>query len=245
VPDAPRLYGELSRWFHLITAPEEYEEEARVYRKLFTEAGVRRGATILELGSGGGNNASHLKAHFRMTLADLSPQMLDISRELNPDLEHVQGDMRTLRLGREFDAVFVHDAIDYMHTEKDLRAAIETAFVHCRPGGVAMFVPDDVIETFVPRTAHGGNDAGSRAARYIEWTWDPDPNDDTYVVDFAYLLRDEDGTVRVEQDRHVIGLFYRDVWVDLLEDAGFEPEIHVADLGDEPSEIFLARRPRG
>jgi len=35
-----------------------------------------------------------------MTLTDLSPQMLTMSRELNPECAHVQGDIRTLRLGR-------------------------------------------------------------------------------------------------------------------------------------------------
>ena len=80
-----------------------------------------RPKTVLELGSGGGNNASHMKAHFELTLTDLSPDMLDLSRTINPELEHIQGDMRTLRLGREFDAVFVHDAVVYMTTEEDLK----------------------------------------------------------------------------------------------------------------------------
>ncbi|HEV3473933.1 MAG TPA: class I SAM-dependent methyltransferase [Actinomycetota bacterium] len=243
MPEGPRLYAELAEWFPLITPAEEYAQEAAVYRKLFAGVGLRRGATMLELGSGGGNNASHLKKHFQMTLCDLSPDMLAVSKQLNPELEHVQGDMRTVRLGREFEAVFVHDAIDYMLTEPDLAAAIETAFVHCRPGGMALFVPDDVRETFKPRTAHGGVDAGSRGARYIEWTWDPDPNDDTYVVDFAYLLRDEDGNLRVEQDRHEIGLFSRDFWRSLLRQAGFTVKIHKADLGDELSEIFVCLKP--
>ncbi|MEA2702730.1 MAG: hypothetical protein QOD63_675, partial [Actinomycetota bacterium] len=68
---------------------------------------------MLELGSGGGHNAVHLVADFAMTLVDLSDQMLDVSRRLNPGCEHVVGDMRTVRLGRSFDAVFVHDAVDY------------------------------------------------------------------------------------------------------------------------------------
>src|SRR5947199_313515 len=75
---------------------------------------------VLELGSGGGHNAVHLKARFTMTLVDLSAGMLDMSRRLNPECEHHQGDMRTVRLGRTFDAVFVHDAVDYMLTEDDL-----------------------------------------------------------------------------------------------------------------------------
>src|SRR3972149_1508073 len=60
--------------------------------------------TVLELGSGGGNNASHMKAHFKLTLVDRSPAMLAVSRALNPECEHLEGDMRTLRLGRGFDA---------------------------------------------------------------------------------------------------------------------------------------------
>ena len=173
---------------------------------------------MLELGSGGGNNASHMKAHFpQMTLTDLSEGMLELSRTINPELEHVQGDMRTLRLGREFDAVFVHDAVVYMTTEADLRAAIETAAVHCRAGGVALFAPDHLRENFAPSTDHGGHDGeDGRGLRYLEWTWDPDPSDDTYTVDFAYLLREPDGTARVEQDRHLEGLFSRETWLRLL-----------------------------
>jgi len=202
------LYSELAEWFHLLTAPAEYAEEAVFYTKQLVEACDRLPKTVLELGSGGGNNASHMKAHLEMTLVDLSPQMLELSRSINPECEHLEGDMRTVRLGREFDAVFVHDAVVYMTTEEDLKAAIDTAFVHCRQGGAALFAPDHVREKFKPSTDHGGHDADDgRGLRYLEWTWDPDPNDDTSTVDFAYLLRDADRSLRVEQDRHVEGLF--------------------------------------
>ena len=90
--------------------------------------------TLMELGSGGGNNASHLKAYFQMTLVDCSPEMLAVSKRLNPGCEHIVGDMRTVRLGRVFDAVFIHDAVMYMRTEKDLRQAMETSYIHCQEG---------------------------------------------------------------------------------------------------------------
>ena len=61
--------------------------------------------------------------------------MLALSGGLNPECEHIQGDMRTLRLERLFDTVFVHDAVTYMLTGQDLRAAIVTAFAHTRPEG--------------------------------------------------------------------------------------------------------------
>jgi SAM-dependent methyltransferase len=242
------MYRDLAPWWPLLSAPSEYAEEAEIYRRLLVEAADRPPVTVLELGSGGGNNASHLKGHFELTLVDLSAGMLEVSREANPECEHVQGDMRTVRLGREFDAVFVHDAVNYMTSTGDLRQAIETAAVHCRPGGVALFAPDHLREHFRTGTDHGGNDGNGRAARFLEWTWDPDPLDTTFTVDYAYLLRDADGSVRVEHDRHVEGLFPRATWLELLADAGLEARavpVEHSELEPGSYELFVATRPNG
>lgn len=171
--DTPRLYDDLASWWPLLSAPADYAEEAATYQRILLQACARPVHTLLELGSGGGNNASHLKARFRMVLVDRSPGMLQMSRALNPECEHVEGDMRTVRLGRRFDCVFVHDAVVYMTTEADLRRAIETAYAHCEPGGAALFAPDHVRENFQASTDHGGHDGVNRALRYLEWTWDP------------------------------------------------------------------------
>jgi SAM-dependent methyltransferase len=229
-----------------MSPPADYEEEAAFYGKTLGAACQRPPRTVLELGSGGGNNATHLKAQFTMVLLEPSAGMLTVSRALNPECEHVEGDMRTARLGREFDAVFVHDAVCYMTTESDLRMAIETAFVHCRPGGAALFAPDYVRENFQPSTDHGGHDGPTHGLRYLEWTWDPDPQDNTYCVDYAYLLRTPDGKMSVEHDRHVEGLFARGDWLRLLSEAGFEaravPFEH-SELEPGSHEVFVAVKP--
>jgi SAM-dependent methyltransferase len=239
------LYDDLASWWPLLSSPDEYAREAECYRQWLTRAARIPVRTVLELGSGGGNNASHLKAHFDLTLVDLSPAMLRVSRGQNPECEHVHGDMRDVRLGRLFDAVFIHDAISYMTTEADLARAIETAWVHCRPGGAALFCPDHVKETFQPGTDHGGHDRMLRSLRYLEWTYDPDPNDTSVVTEMAYVLRDESG-VRVEHDQHVLGLFPRSTWLRLLTAQGFEVTTETLKL-DEPSgrayEAFLGARP--
>ncbi len=218
------LYNQLSSWWPLLSPPQDYEEEAAFYTKELLKAGTSPANTVLELGSGGGNNASHMKKHFGMTLVDVSPGMLAVSEKLNPECEHLQGDMRTVRLGREFDRVFIHDAIVYMTTLSDVRNAIESAYIHCRRGGAALFAPDHVKETFRASTDHGGEDDGTRGLRYLEWSWDPDPTDTTYTVDYAYLLRDASGAVQVEHDQHLEGLFAREEWMQLLRDVGFEPK---------------------
>ncbi len=240
-----RLYGDLAPWFHLLTAPEDYAGEAARYQALMLEE-VPDARTLLELGSGGGNNASHLKQRFACTLADLSPQMLTLSRELNPDCEHVLGDMRTLRLGRTFDVVFVHDAVMYLTTEDDLRACMETAFSHTRPGGVALFAPDCTRETFAPGTEHGGHDGDDgRALRYLEWTHPPVGGEPSFVVDYLVLLSEPGAETRGVHDRHAHGLFPEHTWLHLLESAGLTPRLVRGDPTDEDAiqPVFVARRP--
>ncbi len=243
-----KLYEDLASWWPLLSAPADYAEAAAFYRQALLAACERPARTLLELGSGGGNNASFLKPRFQATLVDRSAGMLEVSRALNPECEHVEGDMRTVRLGRLFDCVFVHDAVVYMTTESDLRQAIETAWVHCQPGGAALFAPDFVRASFRASTSHGGHDGATRGLRYLEWTWDPDPADSTYLVDFAYLLRESDGTVRVEHDRHVVGLFARADWLRLLADVGFVPEalpFDHSEVEDVTLEVFVGRKPGG
>jgi len=236
----PKLYSELAGWWQLFSRASDYAEEAALFSRMLREATVPPPVMLLELGSGGGNNASHMKAHFTMTLCDLSPAMVESSRALNPECEHCVGDMRSVRLGRTFDAVFIHDAIMYMTTEDDLRAAIQTAAAHCRPGGAVLIAPDWVAETFAPVTRHGGHDGeDGRSMRYLEWIHDPDPADCTAEVDFACLLREADGSVRVEHDRHVFGVFPRATWLRFLRGASLDPTVVPDQFGRE---LFLARR---
>jgi SAM-dependent methyltransferase len=235
-----KLYDELAEWWPLFSAPADYAEEAAFFAQVLTDACKPAPRTVLELGSGGGNNALYLKSKFEMTLVDLSPQMLAVSRALNPECEHREGDMRSANLGRRFDAVFVHDAIAYMTTTADLDAAIRTAYRHCRAGGVALFVPDCVQETFVAESRHGGHDGDGRSLRYLMWTVDPDPADTTYRTDFAILLRDHRGDLRVVHDSHIEGVFPRAEWMRLLGGAGFEANTLTDKWGRE---IFVAKRP--
>jgi len=165
----PLIYNEYADWYHLFTSPDEYDEEEEIYSIAIIAASSTPPRTLLDLGCGGGCLASRYKRRFHATLIDISAEILAQSQSINPECEHLLGDMRTLRLGRTFDAVLVHDAVMYMTMELDLRLAIETAFVHTRPGGVALFAPDAVRETFTPRTDHGGSDGDGRAVRYLEW----------------------------------------------------------------------------
>jgi len=237
----PKMYRELASWWPLLSPPEDYAEEAAFFAQLISVAGLPPSPSFLELGCGGGSNAWHLKKMLgSVTLTDLSPEMLAISKALNPDCEHLLGDMRTLRLGREFDVVFVHDAVEYMTTLPDLKHAITTAFIHCKPGGFALFVPDQTRDIFQPSTDHGGSDGEDRGLRFMEWSYDPDENDTTYTVEYVYLLREGNQPAQVEHEQHICGLFSRAEWTSVLEEAGFQVEM-VRDQDER--DIFVSRKP--
>ena len=231
-----RMYTDLAAWWPLLSPPSHYVEEAAFFRALLRRHRPRP-RTLLELGCGGGSLAANLKREFALTLTDLSPQMLAVCRAENPECEVLPGDMRSLRLGRVFDAVLVHDAIMYATSEGDLRATIETAATHCRAGGLVVLAPDCTKESFGVATAeedagashdgagtdHGGLDApDGRALRYLEWSWDPDPSDTQFEVAYAFVLREADGRTRVELDRHSEGVFPEATWLRLMRECGLD-----------------------
>jgi SAM-dependent methyltransferase len=239
------MYTELAPWFHLLSSPEDYEEEA-AFVVAVVEGTIRGEArALLELGSGGGNNASYLKRRFACTLTDRSPEMLELSRSLNPECEHVLGDMRSLRLDRSFDVVFAHDALSYLTTEDDIRATLRTATAHLRRGGVAVLMPDATTEMFAPRSEHGGHDgADGRSLRYLEWVHAPKPGAATYEVDYAIVTRHPGQAARVVHDRHVLGLFPEHTWIDALREADLEPvDLPVANPFAAEQAAFAARLP--
>ena len=237
----PKLYRELAEWYPVFSSPDDCRDEAARFARALVKASDRTPRDALELGSGAGNIASHFKQRFAMTLVDLSPQMLAVSKALNPECTHVKADIRTVRMRRTFDAVFVQDAICHMTTEADLLAVMETAYEHLRPGGVALFVPDEVRETFKEGTDQGGNDAERGSVRFLQWISDPDPDDTTYLVDFAIMIRDRRGRTRLVHDRHTYGLFPRATWRSLLREAGFK--LTTVTRGEFGRDVFLVRRP--
>ncbi len=237
-----RLYSDLASWWPLFSPPIHYVEEAADMLPRLLAAPDALPRTLLELGSGGGSLAHHLKAHLKLTLTDRSSDMLAVSRAVNPECEHLQGDMRSLDLGRQFDVVLVHDAIMYATDAHSLRATFDTAYRHCRPGGAAVLAPDCVLETFEPETESGGEDApDGRGLRYLEWSWDPDVSDTTFETAYAFLLRDRDGSVHVDMDRHKFGIFPRAAWLSWLEQAGFTAG---STIDPWKRDIFVARKPR-
>ena len=219
-----RLYNDLAYLWPVISPPEGYAEEAEYWRRALWDRLGPGEHQILELGVGGGHNLSHLTSDFRATAVDISPHMLALSMKLNPGVQHQLGDMRTVRLGRIFDGVLIHDAISYMLNEGDLRATFATAKIHLRRGGVLLVAPDWVKEEFKGTTVlHWVRKKGDVEVTIQEYLHDPDCADTELESIFTYTIN-EQGNQRVEQDTHVMGIFPVSTWTELMEESGFKVE---------------------
>lgn len=240
------FYENLAAWWPLFAAPAEYAPRSAFYQRVLRDAMKRPARTMLDLGCGGGNVASFLKAHLEVTLTDLSPAMLDVSRRLNPTCRHIVGDMRDMRLGETFDFVFAQDSIAHLLTADDLAKAIHTAAAHCADGGVVLFAPDHTRENYRPMSESGGLDTedGERGLRYLVWSQPLTPDADTYQADYVYILREGD-EVEVVHEHNREGVFPRAFWLKTIAEAGLEAEIIPYEDADWPPgthEIILCRK---
>lgn len=235
-----RLYGDLCHLWPFVSDPQEYAEEAGHWQAILREKLGDGRHRLLELGVGGGHNLSHFAADHDVVAVDLSEKMIEHARALNPSVEFLIGDMRSVRLEEKFDAVLIHDAISHMLTESDLRATLDTVADHLKQGGVAILAPDHFKETFAtqPHIFSSSRAIESTRVTYLEYHYDLDPNDTATECIMMFLIHNPD-ELRIEFDRHILGLFPLDTWMALMYAARFTPEIRNYQLGPEGTDYTL------
>jgi len=221
-----RLYEDFAWMWRIISPPEDYIEETEELYRAMREYSQIEAKTLLNLGCGGGHNDYTLKRYFEVTGVDLSASMLSLAKRLNPEITYLSGDIRNVRLGKTFDAVVITDAITYMLTEDDLRAAFTTAFAYLKPGGLFFTFAEITRENFRQNsTEYSVHTQGDITITFIENVFDPDPRDTTYQTTFVYLIRREgQSEITVKTDHHSGGIFSLETWLNLLKEVGFEVE---------------------
>ncbi len=245
----PRLYSDLAWLWPMWGDPAvEYAHYCDHIVRLINQHSRRPVTSLLNIGCGGGKNAFSLKEHYQVTGLDLSPAMLELARTLNPSCEFIEGDMRSFSLGRTFDAILMDDGISYMAGRADLSAAFQAAFCHLNPGGVMVTTPDVTKETFrqnqtVVTPAINRAKPDTMDIVFIENMYDPDPMDEHYEVTMLFLIR-ENGRLRIEADRHTLGLFSLDIWRQVLSEVGFVA--HEGKYVDDKNEyaVFACTKPK-
>jgi 2-polyprenyl-3-methyl-5-hydroxy-6-metoxy-1,4-benzoquinol methylase len=115
-------------------------EETELFVNAVKEGSKIETKTLLHLGCGAGGHDFTFKKHFMVTGIDISEEMLEIAKEVNPEIDYICDDMRTVNLKESFDAVAVPDSIMHMITLEDIKKTVTTASQHLKPGGVLLIV---------------------------------------------------------------------------------------------------------
>ena len=225
------VFGAYADFYDALYADKDYESEVRFLVDVFSEYGVHAGASILDLGCGTGGHAIPLAYRgYSVVGVDRSQEMIDqavakAARE-SVSAEFTVGDVRSLRLGRTFDAVIsMFAVVSYQLSNEDLAAMFETAASHLEPGGLFVF---DVW--FGPAVLSERPEARSKTVQTAEGetitriaTPALDVVEQTVRVD--YELSRMRGPVLLETAResHTVRFLFVQEIRQLLASAGFEP----------------------
>jgi SAM-dependent methyltransferase len=213
-------YSKLAWTEPIVGPPEEYADDTEVFARIIREHSKIKPETLLHLGCGAGGNDYTFKRYFKVTGIDISNDMLEIAKKLNPEAVYHNQDMRTVKLEEYFDAVAIPDSIGYMVTVKDLKRAIFSAYKHLKPGGV-LLITALIKEGFMENNFFYTGSQKDIEITVFENNYIADPAETTYEATIIHLIRKK-GKLEIHSDCHTIGLFKLATWLDILKEFEFE-----------------------
>ena len=135
-----QVYGDA---YDSMYADKDYAAECKLIEDLFARYAHSKVRDVLDLGCGTGNHAVPLaRSGYTVVGVDRSAEMLRHARAkgAGTHASFIEGDIRTLDLGRQFDAVLTMFAVlGYQTANADVIAALQTARRHLKPGGLFVY----------------------------------------------------------------------------------------------------------
>jgi len=212
-------YSKLAWTEPILGPPEDYEEETELFSRIIKKYSKIEPKTLLHIGCGAGGNDYIFKRHFKVIGIDISKDMLKIAQKLNPEVVYYQYDMRKLKLDKCFDAIAIPDSIGYMVSEKDLREVIFSANKHLKKGGILLIVAHTKEEFLENNFLYTGSREDIEITVF-ENNYIPNTSETTYEATIIYLIS-KNGKLEIHSDRHTIGLFKLETWLDIFKEFKF------------------------
>ncbi len=238
-----QVFDAYAAYYDLLYRDKDYSGEAIFVRDLLLQRSVESG-DILELGCGTGKHAHHFaQMGYRIHGVDISPTMVAAARshlpaELSERISFGEGDVRTLQLGRKFDAVIsLFHVASYQTSNDDISAMFQTAAQHLSAGGIFIFdfwygpaVLTDKPTIRVKRMADEAINV-MRIAEPVMY-----PNENRVDVNYTVLISPKDSRkTETIHESHCMRYFFAPELRLLLATAGFELASLVEWVsGDEP-----------
>ncbi len=127
-----QTYAQIAEAYDTVTLPKINLGEMEQFTSL-----IKPGSVILDLGCGPGRDAAWFAAKgYKLTLFDLSTELLAIAKNRVPGATIIQGDMTELSFaGESFDGIWANASLLHL-TKQEMRKVLAKLFLILRENGV-------------------------------------------------------------------------------------------------------------
>jgi SAM-dependent methyltransferase len=220
-----------------------YDKSARIYDLLYVGSGIKdypaeaaelhriiqdtspAAQTLLDVACGTGAHLVEMQRWYAVEGVDLSPAMLAVARTRLPGIPLREADMRTLDLGKTFDAVTcLFSSIGYMTEPAEMRAAIARLATHVAQGGVLIvdgwIRPDRWLDNFRPDSPDVASDDEVTVVRLSSSRRDGSITE----LEMHHLVQTDDG-IEYFMEPHRLRLTETDDYVSAVTEAGLQARV--------------------
>lgn len=215
------LHNQLAKHYNRVYSFRDYLDEAVRLQNLIIKYSASRGNMLLDAACGTGLHLKHLKDDFVCTGVDISKSMLKIARKNVKGVTFKEGDMKTVRLGKQFDAIIcMLSSIGYVKTTSNLEKTIRNFSKHLKKGGLALIEPSHAKSFYVrgePRiTTYDGKDAKIARVNFTR------TRQATAVLSMHLLIAERGKDAKYFVDKHELGLFGVNSTIKIMKAAGLK-----------------------
>ena len=215
------LHNQLAKYYDRIYSFKDYLDEAVRLQNLVIKYLESGGNTLLDVGCGTGLHLKYLKDDFECTGVDVSKSMLKIARKNVKGVTFKEADMKTLRIGKQFDVIIcMLSSIGYVRTKLSLEKTIQNFAKHLKKGGLVMVEPSYAKAFYVrgePRiTTYNGKDAKIARVNFTK------VRQTTAVLNMHILIAERGKDAKYFVDKHELGLFGVSNTLRIMKAAGFK-----------------------
>jgi ubiquinone/menaquinone biosynthesis C-methylase UbiE len=215
------LHNQLAKYYDRVYSYKDYLDEAVRLQNLIIKYLESGGNSLLDVACGTGLHLKHLKDDFVCTGVDVSKSMLKIARTNVKGVTFKEADMKTLRLGKQFDVIVcLLSSIGYVKTAASLERTIQNFSRHLKKGGLALIEPSHANSAYVkgePRlTTYDGKDAKIARMNYTNF------RQATAVLNMHILIAERGKDAKYFVDKHELGLFGINSTLRIMKAAGLK-----------------------
>ncbi|MFW9818151.1 MAG: class I SAM-dependent methyltransferase [Candidatus Thorarchaeota archaeon] len=217
------MYKELAKYYDLIYSWKDYKGEIKRIKKLIKKYKISEGKELLDVGCGTGKHLEYLKKDFSCTGSDINTEMLEIARENIEGVNFTQADMITLDINKKFDVIIsLFSSIGHVKTYENLEQTLHNFSKHLKKGGIVIIEPwltKSIYDAGRPgMTTYDGEDI--KIARLNTTKIDGDLS----ILEFYYLIAERNKDIVNYFEKHELGLFEIDKFLEYMTNSGLKPE---------------------